>query len=203
MTGCDSTPAPRWEFRIFGASLAAERAALAAVARPGDADPPRRDVYLAPPRGPEAMLKIRDADRDAAFDLKTCEARRGGLELWRPAGKAAPPLPAEELRRRFLDPAGLAAALPAGPVGADAVRAACAALGAAIVPVRKRRRRFRLGEVRAEVARIDAAGAPRVTLALECPDADALRAALDRLGLDPARNESYLALIRRIAFAAG
>jgi hypothetical protein len=68
--------APRYEFRIFGEGLGAERELLRRLAEAGHEEA-RTDVYFVVPGRTDASLKLR-GDK---LDLKLLRAERDGLEL--------------------------------------------------------------------------------------------------------------------------
>ena len=183
--------APRYEFRIFGEGLGAEREVLRRLAGAGHGageEEARTDVYFVVPGHADASLKLR-GDK---LDLKLLRAGRDGLELWEPAAEARFPLAPERLRDALLKPAGAWLDLPAAPVGRDLLLAlGHAASGLRIVRVEKRRRQYRVQGVRAEFTRLSADGRPAESIAIEEADPDRALGAVAALGLLDRRNTSY------------
>jgi hypothetical protein len=180
---------PRYEFRVFGRRLAAERKALARCAAADGEDDPRTDTYFVVPKRADASLKL----RDATLDLKLLRCQEDGLELWLPAGRADFPVAPATLRSGFLAPAGLQIDLPDRPVDRDLlIGLASAAPGPVrLVRIDKRRSRFRIAGAPAEFTRLSVDDEPLETVAVEESDRERALAAVAALGLSGRRNTSY------------
>lgn len=188
---------PRWEFRVFGAELGAERAALARAAEAGDEEA-RTDLYFVVPGRTDASLKL----RGGKLDLKLLRAERDGLEQWEPAGQAEFPVAPETLRDRLMGPAGVLLDLPAEPVERDLL----IALGRAaprirIVQVDKRRQHWSVEGVSAELSRLLVDGSPVESIAVEETDLERAGQAVAALGLAGRRNTSYQRFLVERVFA--
>lgn len=137
----------RFEFRRFGADLAAA-AEAAARGEPAGEDE-TREVYLLLP-DPGVNVKL----REGRLELKRLVCERGGLERWRPGDALALPARPERLRAAFsaagLDWAPDRALDAEGVVGFAAAQPETRA--AALL---KRRRRWRLGGGLVEHARVE------------------------------------------------
>ena len=180
--------APRWEFRVFGEDLAAERAALRRFPVPADEEEARTDIYFVVPRRIDASLKL----RGERLDLKLLRDERDGLELWEPAGEADFPVAPGRLREQLLGPVGVRLVLPEAPVGRDLLLGlARAAPGMRLVRVEKRRRQHRLEGVVAEFTRLAADGQAVESVAVEGEDPERVKNAIAALGLSGRRNTSY------------
>ena len=194
---------PRWEFRVFGGRLAAERAALERAGVPAgeeeeEEEEARLDVYFVVPGRVDASLKL----RGEKLDLKLLRDERDGLELWEPAGEAAFPEAPDVLQDRLLGPAGVRLDLPAAPVGRDGLLSlARAAPELRVVRVGKRRRQYRVRGVMAEFTRLSVDGRPVESVAVEEADRERALAAVAALGLAERRNTSYQRLL--VGWASG
>ena len=180
--------APRWEFRVFGGELAAERAALRHLSVPADEEEARTDIYFVVPRRVDASLKL----RGERLDLKLLRDERDGLELWEPAAEADFPVVPGRLREELLGPAGVRLVLPEAPIGRDLLLGlGRAAPGMRLVRVEKRRRQHRLDGVMAEFTRLAADGRAVESVAVEEEDPERAKRAIAALGLSARRNTSY------------
>jgi exopolyphosphatase/guanosine-5'-triphosphate,3'-diphosphate pyrophosphatase len=177
---------PRWEWRSFGADVAATEAALAA-STPGPVEE-SDELYLL--SGAGANVKV----RYDLMDIKLLrEVDSDGLERWEPVMKAGFPLPSTEVPRVF-DALGV----PAPPLTRDAytldqLLAELVEPSNAVwaVRVHKRRRRYALANTMAEVADLEVDGRIERTIAVESEDPSAVTAAVRRLRLDGQGNTSY------------
>ncbi|MBY6242592.1 hypothetical protein [Methylosinus sp. Sm6] len=180
-----ASDAPRWEWRIFGADLAALEARLGTPL-----DAPRRsdEIYLLNSATPHSA-KI----RSGALEVKRLLQVDGdGLELWRPAFRAEFPLGSEHLARAAaalaLHPPPLRAAYDQDGFFTEVV-AACRALRP--VSVRKARRRYTFRGCAAEAVRVQIGAVPLDSVAVESADPARLREALRALGVDARLNVNF------------
>lgn len=187
---------PRWEWRIFGADLAALEAKLGSPT-----SLPRRsdEIYLLNALTPHSA-KI----RDEALEVKRLLRVDDGLELWAPAFAARFPVTAERLAA-----AAAALALPLSHLDGAAydearflaeIVAPCPALRA--VFVRKSRLRFSFRGCAAEFVRLQIGPAPMESVALESEDERRLAAALRALDADPRLNVNFPKGVERAAALA-
>ena len=188
---------PRFEFRVFGDALPVERTALEAQAAEAGDEEARTDTYFVAPGCTDRSLKL----RGGKLDLKVLRDVREGLELWEPSAAAAFPVAAERLRDDLLGPAGIRLDLPAAPVGRDLLLAlARGAPDTRVATVEKRRRRYRLDGVAAEVTRLRVDGRRAETVAVEEAELDRALAAVVTLGLSEKRNTSYQRFLVELLF---
>ncbi|TDX67277.1 hypothetical protein EDE12_101821 [Methylosinus sp. sav-2] len=187
---------PRWEWRIFGADLAALEAKLGSPT-----SLPRRsdEIYLLNALTPHSA-KI----RDEALEVKRLLRVDDGLELWEPAFRAPFPVTAERLAA-----AAAALALPLSRLDRAAydearflaeIVAPCPALRG--VAVRKSRLRFSFRGCAAEFVRLQIGPAPMESVALESEDERRLAEALDALDADPRLNVNFPKGVERAAALA-
>lgn len=153
----------------------------------------RTDTYLL--AADEALLtKLRGGE---LFEVKRRLDVRDGLERWVMEASLPFPLGAEDA----------AAVLPGAPAHALASPAALTAYaetvpGLTVVPMRKHRRRYRLGEAEAEVTAVQAGERIVETVGVEAATFEAARTAAERLGTSGLPNEGYGAWLRRVSPAA-
>jgi hypothetical protein len=178
---------PRFEFRIFGDELPAERRALEdRGVRQGEEA--RTDTYFVVPGRADASLKLR-GDK---LDLKLLRGRQDGLELWEPAAETGFPTAAGELRDRFLRPAGVVLDLPEALIDGEKLLAlARASSGVSVVRVGKNRLRYLVGEVAAELTRLSVEGRSAESVAIEEADHSRALRAVAALDLSARDNTSY------------
>ncbi|WP_400765601.1 hypothetical protein [Methylosinus sporium] len=187
---------PRWEWRIFGADLAALESRLGSPT-----SLPRRsdETYLLNALTPHSA-KIRDEALEAKRLLRVDD----GLELWEPAFRAPFPMTAERLCA-----AAAALALPLRHLDRTAydeahflaeIVAPCPALRA--VAVRKSRLRFSFRGCAAEFVRMQIGPAPMESVALESEDERRLAEALAALDADPRLNVNFPKGVERAAALA-
>ncbi|CAN2535266.1 hypothetical+protein [Methylocapsa aurea] len=196
MDALEPNATPRWEWRIFGADLAALEAKLG----PPTCLPRRSDeIYLLNALTPHSA-KI----RDQALEVKRLLRVDDGLELWAPAFHSAFPLSTERLAA-----AAAALALPLNRVGhaaydtarfLDEIVAPCPALRA--VAVRKSRLRFAFHDCAAEFVRLQIGPAPMESVSLESEDERRLAEALRALDADPRLNVNFPKGVERAAALA-
>ncbi|MES2125238.1 MAG: hypothetical protein V4503_11185 [Gemmatimonadota bacterium] len=193
---CTFAPEPplRWEWRTF--DYQAQRWArllqqVELTPTPG----PSSETYLLTPRSPD-NVKIRNGRVEVKQLLRTSP---DGLELWRPSLKEEFPLDSRTV-------SALCHAWQCEQPEVTPVLPTPEALTAwitrtlpevRIIPIRKLRHRFRLGECEGEWASIESDDATLETLALEHHDPAVLRQALDTLRLTDAPNINYVTGLKR------
>jgi len=176
---------PRWEWRVFGPDVGAEK--VFAGLTPGPVEE-SDEVYLLFPV--VATVKIR-------YDLLDIKLLReidpDGLERWEPVAKLAFPVTAAQVSAVFDT---LSVAQPSLDQDAYTLDEFLAALAESSVDVRavnvhKRRVRYAFGGCKAEIADVEADGRTTRTIAVESEDASAVVAAVRSVGLDTHVNTSY------------
>ena len=190
----DAGPAPgedgdRFEFRIFRRRLGAEARILAACAGAGPVEA-GLDRYVVLP-SPDLGLKV----SGGALELKRRLRSRDRLELWHPQARLPLPMAAAEIEALL--------GLEARPGRKAVVLADASAVAAwftrvqhrAVVAMRKRRRRYFVAGVRAEIGEIAWSGGRLETLAVEGPCPGKVAALVARLGLGHLPNTSYPRLL--------
>ncbi|WP_159726416.1 hypothetical protein [Methylosinus sp. Ce-a6] len=195
--GAAATPAPRWEWRVFGADLAALEARLG-----WPTSPPRRsdEIYLLNSTTPHSA-KI----RDGALEVKRLLRVDDGLELWTPAFRGSFPLPAARIAE-----AAAAMALPLHRPLDGASYDEARFLGGIVAPcpalrpvaVRKSRTCFAFRDCAAEFVRLRIGPTPIESVALECEDEERLAEALRALDADPRLNVNFPKGVERAAALA-
>lgn len=189
---------PRYEFRVFGDDLSGFARDLAAAA----ADSSRTrgtEFYIASRLTIDASVKLRD-DR---LEVKRLLAREGLLEQWAPSFAKALPVEGEELANEALALLGVDPGTPQTfTLGRQAILGLIRAQpGLAVVEVTKDRTRHTLaGGAFAEHVRLTADARSMQSVAVEAGDPDTAGSLVKRFGLAPMLNESYPALMQRLAF---
>ncbi|MCI4679169.1 hypothetical protein K9U39_05850 [Rhodoblastus acidophilus] len=185
---------PRWEWRTFGPDLAEIGAkfglAFEAPAHCGE------ELYLAHVRSPH-NAKI----RDGLLDVKRLKATAAsGLELWEVALKQGFPLSATNIRDFFevLDLAPPVARRPSYDLEDFLERIVGRDPAFRAVPVKKSRRSFLTGACRAELVRLEIAGAVWMSFCVENESLDRVEAALRKLDLDTVANISFPKFLRSL-----
>jgi exopolyphosphatase/guanosine-5'-triphosphate,3'-diphosphate pyrophosphatase len=176
----------RWEWRTFGEPFGAAQAVLDAEV-PADAAV-SDELYVLSPRGENVKV------RDDLMDVKALRRLDRGLEQWQPVLKAPFPLDAAVLVHVF---DALRVPLPPLTRVAYALDEFLAELVARqpelrVLPVHKRRVRYRFDGCMSELSDVDAAGRRTRTFAVESEDPDAVLALVTRLGLRDRVNTSVL-----------
>ena len=187
---------PRYEYRIFSASLRGLEAAVraeAALLRYRES----LELYLLLPGREDLNLKIRD-DR-LSVKRRIARIRRGSRELeqWRPEPELRFPVDPCDLVR-YLDGAP---SLPGRPLAdRTAVAAAFRALagGGAVASVFKQRFGFEIDGCPVEIVDLLVNGARLASAAVESEDPDAVVRLLDRLGVAAEENVGYARAIARV-----
>lgn len=196
MGAADTRHTPRWEWRIFGADLAALEAKLGSPM-----SVPRRsdETYLLNALTPHSA-KI----RDHALEVKRLLRVDDGLELWAPAFRQVFPLAAARVAEAAVAMALPAAHLDQAPYDEarflSEVVAPCPALRP--VSVRKSRIRFVFHDCSAEFVRLQIGSTPIESVALESEDETRLAEALGALDADPRLNVNFPKGVERAATLA-
>lgn len=187
----------RFEFRMFGDELSALGKAFA-VRGTANPQPLSREAYIVTRLNTESNVKI----RDGRLDVKGLLGRLGVLEQWQPVLSAELPVAADVIENVVVPALGLDVDIAKDEPFTQSALLAWAETVAdlASVVVEKQRTLFDLGACETEVTQL-AIDADRLqTIAVEGPDADAVRALLEEVGLANARNESYPAYLQRRLF---
>ncbi len=198
-TGSQAGAPPRWEWRIFAASLAELEAKIGAAAqKPAHQS---EELYLANSRSPH-NAKIRDERLDVKRIKRTASS---GLELWEALPKHGFPLSALTITDFFrtldLTPPALRRTAFSKDeflseiIGGDP--------SFRIFRLAKARRVFSLGGSRAEITRLSIGGAKQESFCIEDESAERVEAALKELALDPAANMRYPNFFKRLAALEG
>ncbi|MES2304332.1 MAG: hypothetical protein V4558_02455 [Gemmatimonadota bacterium] len=193
---CTYAPEPplRWEWRTF--DFQPERwARLLRQVELTPATAPSHETYLLTPRSPD-NVKIREGRVEVKRLLRTSPA---GLELWRPALKAEFPLDPDTVLAlchawRCEQPETIPTIATPDALITWVTRALPEVR---VIPIRKIRRRFRLGACEGESVTLDSGNARLESLALEHHDPAVLNEALAELQLSGARNINYVAGLKR------
>lgn len=172
--------ADRWEMRVW---FEEGHEGLDRLAREGEdlGAEYRTDVYILTKE--DALLpKLRD---ERLFEVKRRLDRRDGLERWVLETSQPFPLPQEAAGAVLPDAPAHALATP------EAFRAFAETFAEfAVVPLRKHRRRFRLGAAEAEIA-ATSGGLPAASLGIEAARFKDAQAAAERLGIIGLPNKDY------------
>lgn len=187
MTAMQDTVIPRWEWRTFAVILNQLEARIGAAAQVSSRD--SDELYLLNLEGPH-NAKI----RGGVLDIKQLqEVNADGLELWKPAFKAAFPLAAAALRDAFKAWALPTPALARDTYTLDQFLAEVAAPHPAlhVAKVRKARRGFTFGGCTAEFASVVVDSHACASFCLEHENPMLIMAALKELRLASQANINY------------
>jgi len=189
--------ATRFEFRQFDADLTWVRDALAALAA-GILQPPSREPYIVTRLNIEANVKI----RRGRLEVKGLRGRLQMLEQWQPILASELPVAAAEVENVAAPALGLDVDLGGRPPFTEAalLQWADEQPALATIVVEKSRTLFDLGDCEAEYTELKIGEDRLQTVAVEAVEAGAANAALSKLGLAAARNESYPAFLQRRLF---
>jgi exopolyphosphatase/guanosine-5'-triphosphate,3'-diphosphate pyrophosphatase len=176
----------RWEWRTFSKKLGRVVDRISSLIPTGSQD--SDEIYFLSPTGENVKV------RNDLIDLKVLvETDRSGLEQWAPVMKSGFPLPAFEAQK-------VVQALRIPVYGLqresytldDALEALDRPeIGLRVVHVHKHRRRYLIEGCTAELSDITVDGIPARTIAVEAEDPEAVRRAVDRLGLTGYANINY------------
>jgi hypothetical protein len=178
--------AARWEWRVFGESLALPAAPRLQM-RATDAE--ETEIYLLSTRSIQNVKVRRDA-----IDIKLLDAvEAGGLERWRPAGHFSFPLGPAHIAR-IEEALGMVISLRLGyPLDRERFIAALTSLDPALkaVTVTKRRTRFLLAACAGEQVELTINGRRMMSLALEDSSPGFVATSIRMIGLQDAVNLNY------------
>ena len=188
-------PSSRFEFRVWAEDLSGVVSRLRLAA---DAGPTREsdEIYLAAATTVEVNVKV----RAGLLDIKLLDTIQDGFERWRPIDKRGFPLPAAWLRQTLFPLWRLEPQLERGEYALDEFITEVTARDArlAAVTVHKLRHALSFDGCIAEVADVAVDGLPLQTAAIEAADLEALRTAVDRIGLAASDNTSYPRIIHDV-----
>ena len=154
------------------------------------------EIYLITAANDSCNAKI----RGGLMDIKILTATDGGLEQWWPVLKSAFPIEAAVIAEQIfalleLEPPQLS---KNHYVLDEFLELINGRRGMSIVPVAKRRIRFDLNACLAEFSAVTIKNMPRETVAVESEDSHAVLRAIRDIGIDGARNTSYIREIKRV-----
>jgi exopolyphosphatase / guanosine-5'-triphosphate,3'-diphosphate pyrophosphatase len=186
----------RYEFRIWGPSLADLRDQLLQLAAPSPTEP-GKETYLISAATDRCNAKI----RNDLVDIKLLVGTDRGLEQWKPVLKAGFPLQRSVIEAQIFPPLEVAA-----PQLSRTQFAMEEFLGEvirkqpklAIATVSKSRLQFTLDGCQAEFASTTIDSLERDTVAVEAADPDAVLRLIHRLGIDGGPNTSYIRQIKQL-----
>ena len=185
---------PRFEFRIWGETLAPYRTKLEKLAQPKETV--SKETYLISALTDECNAKI----RGGLMDIKVLIAVERGLEQWNPILKAGFPLSATAISEQVFPSLKLVAPpLKKSEYTMEEffVEVVRAEPKISVVDVTKTRYQFSIGECAAEYAAVTLNNVPRDTVAAESTSPDAVLQLVKDLGIDET-NVSYIREISRI-----
>ena len=178
---------PRWEWRTFGDGFGEADARFAAMEPEGIQE--SDEIYLVSSI-PDKVVKV----RAGLMDVKSLErVDEAGLEQWVPVLKVEMPLSPEDADRFS---ATLGVPVRASDQGRYTLEELVAELAASypemrVVPVHKKRLRFRIGGCMTEMTEVVVEGKRARTVAVESEDPDRVVAVVKDLGLSGRKNTSY------------
>ena len=185
---------PRWEWRAFAQEFREVETAFATTESTGATE--SDEIYLLSPVC-DANVKV----RDAVLDIKTLvQVDAAGLEQWQPVLKGVFPLSLTDAKRAC-------EALGVPPPSAVQTAYSLAELveelrapvrGVRVLPVHKRRVRYRIRDCMSEITDVVAEGRSTKTIALEAADARQLIDAVRAIGLAAFANTSYPRGLKRL-----
>jgi len=177
----------RLEFRVFGAQLAEQRAALGKAFDVVERET-REDLYFLGGRTSRAY-KLRDGQ---ALDLKQLVEVICGYQRWDALGFCELPASGAQIAACLDDPDNLPLPRSTGSLDALKVSTAFSRSGYIVIKVRKSRTRFDVGPCSAEMARIRLVGRPDTwTVSIEGKNAASLNQLKKALCLCELANQSY------------
>jgi exopolyphosphatase / guanosine-5'-triphosphate,3'-diphosphate pyrophosphatase len=187
---------PRYEFRIWGQTLANLRDRLQQAAQPSRSES-SKETYLIPAATDKCNAKI----RNDLMDIKMLIGTDRGLEQWKPVLKAEFPLERPVIESQIFP--NLEAALPRldrerYSMAEFLDEVARAQPKIAIVAVSKTRLQFDLDGCQAEFASATIEGIANDTVAVESADPDAVERLTRRLEINSAPNVSYIRRIKHL-----
>ncbi|MEI4233688.1 hypothetical protein V8324_12425 [Roseovarius sp. D22-M7] len=178
----------RYEFRTWPRETP-QAAAILQKSWPLVGGERRSDIYLLTERSTERLVKLRAGNR---LEVKRRGRDLGPLQYWTHQSFPLFPLPRPAMMG-LSDVLGLPLLDREAGMSPGHLVARLGELAPAVLPVtvRKSRLLFRKASTRVEICHVAVAGWTRLTLALEDPDPESARAALEGLGLDHSPNRSY------------
>lgn len=188
---------PRFEFRIFASGLSAIAPALAAQADSREEDT-GSSTYLLSRLTIESNAKI----RAGRLEVKRLRARDGLLELWEPTFSRALAVTGRDFANEVAAPLGLDLDLPGdAQLTAAAIGDICEIEPAlACLEVERSRRRYVLGAELGEHVLLRIGARTLESIAIEGARPDGVRRRCHELGITNRLNESYPAVLQRLAF---
>ena len=178
---------PRWEWRAFAQQFGEVETLFATQESTGTKE--SDEIYLLSPVC-DANVKV----RDAVLDIKTLvRVDEAGLEQWRPVMKGVFPLSASDAKAAC-DALGVpppSAARTAYSLEELVTELSAPVRGVRVLPVHKRRVRYRIHDCMSEITDVLSDGRRTRTIALEAEDARRLIDAVRAVGLGALSNTSY------------
>jgi exopolyphosphatase / guanosine-5'-triphosphate,3'-diphosphate pyrophosphatase len=187
---------PRYEFRVWGETLADLRKKLEGLVAP-DPEPASEETYLVSGATDECNVKI----RAGLMDIKIMVNKDRDLEQWKPILKATFPLDRSAIATKVFPSLGLdPPQLSATPYSIDEFMGAVipAEKRIATAQVSKLRLRFNFESCQAEFAAVNINDAVADTVAVESVDAWAVRQMMRLLGIESHSNTSYVRRIKQV-----
>jgi len=187
---------PRYEFRIWGQTLADLRDRLQQLGAPSRSEP-GTETYLISATTDKCNAKI----RNSLMDIKVLVGTDRGLEQWKPVLKAGFPVPRPAIAGEIfpgleLTAPHLSRAQYSQEEFLEEVIRAQPRI--AIVTVSKSRLQFTVDGCQAEFASTTIDSLARDTVAVEAEDPDAVLRLVNRLGIGGAPNTSYIRQIKQL-----
>lgn len=190
---------PRYEFRIWAASLAEVRARLERLAGPQPANPTQsgRETYIVSDATNDTNTKI----RAGTIDIKVLLRTDGNLEQWTPHLKAAFPIDATLIAQEIfpalrVEPLELHGQLFTAEVFVDTLVKPHPRLTA--VELGKVRSRYVLGDCAAEFVEVEIDGSTLQSVAVESISRRAVLDAVSELAIGGYPNVNYVRQIKQI-----
>jgi hypothetical protein len=186
--------APRYEFRVWVASLADVKERLEKLSRPQPPEP-SRETYIVSDATNDTNAKI----RAGVMDIKVLLRSNQNLEQWTPYLKADFPIDTTLIAERIfpvlhVDPPELRRQSFSAEVFVDIVVKPHPRLAA--VELGKVRRRYLLGACAAEFIEVEIGGSVLYSVAVESTDPRAVMEAAHELEIDGYTNVSYVRQIK-------
>jgi exopolyphosphatase / guanosine-5'-triphosphate,3'-diphosphate pyrophosphatase len=192
--------AGRYEFRIWAESLGGLKSRIEGMGGAGRAES-SEDLYLIAAATDTCNAKI----RGALIDIKILSGTDGRLEQWQLVLKSRFPIEAALIKEQIFPRLELEAPELSKDryIMDEFLEVVSARPGISIVPVAKKRMRFDLRACLAEFSKVTIKNVPRETVAVESDDPGAVLRAIRDLGIDSARNTSYIREIKRVLGRVG
>jgi hypothetical protein len=187
---------PRYEFRIWGVTLAELRKKLEGLAEP-DKDPASEETYLVSSATDECNAKI----RSSVMDIKIRVHKDRDLEQWKPILKAGFPLDRSTITTQIFPSLRLDSPQLAAPrYSMDEFLSEVIQREKSISTARVSKRRFRFNpdSCQAEFTAVRINDVAADTVAVESVDAWAVRQMMRLLGIEGHSNTSYVRRIKQV-----